>query len=110
VHDGRRLLIEAHPMSTTIFLEVALRDDAADVEEIIRETLAQTTAFPGCESLEVLIDDADPTKYIVVEKWATTADHDSYIAWRGTPEGRSRLGEILAAPPVTRQFEKTVAL
>ncbi|MBT2503755.1 putative quinol monooxygenase [Curtobacterium sp. ISL-83] len=99
-------------MSQTVFLEVQLRSDVPTetVETVIRETLAQTAAFTGNESLEVLVDDADPTRLVVLERWATAAEHDAYVAWRATPEGASDLGTIIAAPPVTRTFDRTIGL
>jgi quinol monooxygenase YgiN len=100
-------------MSTTVLLEVQLRSDVSTdtVEAAIRETLAQTTDFPGNESLEVIVDDADPTRVVVVERWTTTADHDAYVAWRATPEGAANaLAAVVAAPPVTRTFARTIAL
>ena len=99
-------------MTMTVFLEVQIRDDvAADtVEAAIRETLAQTAARQGNESLEVLVDDEDPTRMVVLERWTTAEDHDAYVAWRATPEGAARLGEVLAAPPVTRVFSGRIAL
>ncbi|WIB35666.1 antibiotic biosynthesis monooxygenase family protein [Curtobacterium sp. MCJR17_043] len=77
-------------MTMTVFLEVQIRNDvAADtVEAAIRETLAQTAARQGNESLEVLVDDEDPTRMVVLERWATAEDHDAYVAWRATPRGR----------------------
>ena len=99
-------------MSITVFLEVQLRPDAvgAEAEGAIRETLAQTAAFDGNEGLEVLVDDADPTRVVVVETWATAADHAAYVAWRATPEGAAALGAVLAGPPVTRTFGRTIDL
>jgi len=100
-------------MSMTVLLEVQLRSDVSpeDTEAAIRETLAQTRAFTGNESLEVLVDDADATRVVVVERWTTAADHDAYVAWRGTPEGAaSALGAVIAAPPVTRTFDRSIAL
>ena len=97
-------------MSTTVLLEVTLKEGATEVDRILRETLQQTAAFPGNEALEVIIDDRAPRQYVVVEKWATSADHDAYVAWRSTPEGASRLGDIIAGPPTTRTFERSVEL
>jgi quinol monooxygenase YgiN len=99
-------------MTTTVFLEMQLRDDVPrdQVESAIRETLAQTAGFPGNETLEVLVDDADPTRAVVVETWTTAADHDAYVAWRATPDGAAALGSVLAAPPVTRTFGAAIAL
>ncbi|MCJ1714363.1 putative quinol monooxygenase [Microbacterium sp. M1A1_1b] len=100
-------------MSMTVFLEVRLRDDlpAETIESAIRETLAQTAAFDGNESLEVLVDDADATRVVVLERWTTTAAHDAYVAWRATPEGKAEaLAAILAEPPVTRTFDRSITL
>ena len=99
-------------MSITVFLEVQLRPDAvgAEAEGAIRETLAQTAAFDGNEGLEVLVDDADPTRVIVVEKWTTAGHHDAYVAWRQTPEGAAALATVLAGPPVTRTFGRSIDL
>jgi quinol monooxygenase YgiN len=99
-------------MTTTVFLDLELRSDASheEVESTIRETLAQTRQHQGCESLEVLVDDADPTRLVVLERWTTTADHDAYAAWRATPEGASPLGQVLAAPGVKRIFGRTIEL
>ncbi|MCA5922712.1 putative quinol monooxygenase [Curtobacterium oceanosedimentum] len=99
-------------MSMTVLLEVEFQNDApADaVEAAIQQTLAQTASFHGLESLEVLVDDADPNRMVVVESWTTAADHDTYVAWRATPEGAAAIGPHLAAAPVTRTFGRTIPL
>ncbi|PZF58189.1 monooxygenase [Curtobacterium sp. MCSS17_008] len=100
-------------MTQTVFLEVQLRDDVdqEQVRSAVRETLAQTAAFPGNESLEVLVDDADALRLVVLERWASAADHDAYVAWRATDEGApTALAAIIAAPPVTRTFGRTLDL
>jgi quinol monooxygenase YgiN len=97
-------------MSFTVLLEFTLKDGAADAAEILRETLAQTGAFAGNESLEVLVDDADEKKLVVVEKWESVEARNAYLAWRSTPEGANRLGELMAAAPAFRTFEKVVPL
>ena len=100
-------------MTQTVFLEVRFRDDVGQdaIDAAVRETLAQTAGFAGNESLEVLVDDADPTRAVVLERWTTAADHDAYVAWRATPEGAPEaLGAVLAGPPVTRTFGRTLDL
>ncbi|WIE75163.1 antibiotic biosynthesis monooxygenase family protein [Curtobacterium sp. MCSS17_007] len=100
-------------MTQTVFLEVQLRDDVAQdaIESAIRDTLAQTAAFPGNESLEVLVDDTDPLHLVVLERWTTAADHDAYVAWRATDEGApTALAAVVAAPPITRTFGRTLDL
>jgi quinol monooxygenase YgiN len=98
-------------MPTTVHLELHVDPARLDLaHEIARETLVATRAWPGCAGLEVLVDDADPSVMIVVETWASSADHDAYVAWRATPEGANRLPEVLLAPPTTRTFAETVSL
>ncbi len=100
-------------MSMTVLLEVQLRTDVPTetVEAAIRETLAQTRRVRRHnESLEVLVDDADASRVVVLERWTTSADHDAYVAWRGTPRAANALAAVVAAPPVTRTFDRTITL
>lgn len=95
-------------MTFTVFLEMTVRPDAEDAADIARDVLSQTAARDGIESLEVLVDDADPLKWVVIEKWASVDARNDYVAWRATPEGANRLGDIAAAAPVFRTFEHTL--
>jgi len=88
-------------------IDPARRDDAA---AYLSETLAATRAWPGNQGIEALVDDADPCHILVVETWATTQDHDDYAAWRQTPEGRHRLGEVLATSPSKQVYSTTLPL
>jgi quinol monooxygenase YgiN len=99
-------------MSMTVLLEVQFQSDAPEdaLQGAIRETLEQTASFHGLESLEVLVDDEDPARMVVVESWTTAEDHDTYVAWRATPEGAPAMAPFLAATPVTRTFARTIPL
>ncbi|MFC4396758.1 putative quinol monooxygenase [Arthrobacter sedimenti] len=88
-------------------IDPARRDDAAGY---LSETLAATRAWPGNLGIEALVDDADPCHILVVETWATTQDHDDYAAWRKTPEGKHRLGEVLAGTPSKQVYSATMPL
>jgi len=80
-----------------------------DAPAVITGVLAATRAFEGCLGVDVLIDTADATHFVVVESWASLAHDDAYRAWRTTPEGASALGSILAAPPTLTRFERAEA-
>jgi len=98
-------------MSTLVHLDLQL--DPSGLEQgrqVLVETLAATRAWPGNEGLEVVVDDTDPAHLLVVEHWARTADHDAYAAWRATPEGASRLGEVVVAPPTKTVFSASLPL
>jgi len=97
-------------MTFTVLLEFQAKDGAEDVPGILREVLSQTRAFAGNEGIEVLIDDADPSRFLVVEKWESVPARDAYVAWRATPDGANRLGAIMASAPSFRTFEDSVPI
>ena len=72
-------------MPVTAILDLQLKADALDrANDVMRETLTATRAFPGCLGVTVLVDSADPTHVAVYEQWEspeadaayrTVADH-----------------------------------
>jgi quinol monooxygenase YgiN len=81
-------------------LDLQLTPESLDsAPEILRATLTDTRAFPGCLGLTVLNDSADPTHVIVYETWESVEHDQAYRAWRATPEGASCLRTVLAAAP-----------
>jgi quinol monooxygenase YgiN len=93
-------------MAITVLLDVQLKPDSLDEAYAgVHETLEETRAFAGAISLDVLIDETDPSKVVVIEIWESAAAHDAYTAWRATKEGAPRkLIAVLAGAPVTRVF------
>ncbi|TNM60162.1 antibiotic biosynthesis monooxygenase [Streptomyces sp. NP160] len=96
------------PTAVTSLLELTLSPEAAAdpaaAHAVITETLAATRAFDGCLGCDVLVDVDDPARLVVHERWESLAHDDAYRAWRRTPEGASRLGEVLAGPPQLTRF------
>ena len=92
----------------TALLDLTLRPESVDdAPGVLSETLVATRAFPGCLSVEVLTDAADPTHVVVLERWDSLASDAAYRAWRATPDGASPLGTGLAAPPRLQRFTTT---
>ena len=92
-------------MPVTAILDLQLKADALDrANDVMRETLAATRAFPGCLSVTVLVDKADPTHVAVYEQWESAEADEAYRKWRTTPEGASDLGTVLAAAPTLTLF------
>ncbi|MFB9378021.1 putative quinol monooxygenase [Kineococcus gynurae] len=93
-------------MALIALLEFRLDPAALDVaDEIIRETLRVTRAFDGCEDLQVLREAGDPTRVVVYERWESAEKDAAYRAFRASPEGASRLREVVAAPPTLTMYE-----
>lgn len=87
-------------MPITALLELTLKPESvADAPAVLAQTLEATRAFAGNQGVEVLDDVDDPTHVLVLETWESLRHDDAYRAWRATPEGASKLRELLAAPP-----------
>jgi quinol monooxygenase YgiN len=92
-------------VTITSLLDLTLAPDSAqDALDVLHETLQATRAFPGCRSVEVLLDVDDATHVVVLERWDSLASDSAYRAWRATPDGASRLMSVLAGPPGLTRF------
>ena len=92
-------------MAITAILELQLKADSLETaDEVIRATLTDTRAFPGCLGVTVLVDSGDPAHVVLFETWESTEHDRAYRAWRATPEGVSDLGSIMAAAPKLTLF------
>ena len=92
-------------MPVIAILDLKLKADALDrANDVIRETLTATRAFPGCLSVTVLVDSTDPTHVAAYEEWESLEADAAYRQWRTTDEGASDLGSVLAAAPTLTKF------
>ena len=90
-------------MTVTSLLELTIKPEyLAEAERIIDETLVATRGFAGNLGCVVAVDTEDPTHYVVDEKWESLEADDAYRAFRDTPAGANRLGEITSAVVLTR--------
>lgn len=89
-------------MTVVALLELTVKPDVADTAaSVITETLTATRAFAGSLGVDVVVDEANPLHYILIERWESLEADAAYRAWRATPEGASRLGEIVAERKLT---------
>jgi quinol monooxygenase YgiN len=92
-------------VAITAILELQLKADSLETaDEVIRATLTDTRAFPGCLGVTVLVDSGDPAHVLLYETWESIEHDRAYRAWRATPEGASDLGSIMAAAPKLTLF------
>jgi heme oxygenase (mycobilin-producing) len=92
-------------VAITALLELQLKADSLETaDEVIRATLTDTRAFPGCLGVTVLVDSGDPAHVVLYETWESIEHDRAYRAWRATPEGASDLGSIMAAAPKLTLF------
>jgi heme oxygenase (mycobilin-producing) len=87
-------------VAITAILELTIKPESLDgALGVIDEVLVKTRAFDGNLGVDVVVDVDDPGHVVLVEHWESLAADDAYRAFRATPEGKSDLGAILAAPP-----------
>lgn len=92
-------------MSITVFLDLHLNPEAVPAAPaMMREILADTRSFAGCEGVDVLVDRNDATHLVLVERWASVEADAAYRQWRAT-DGVTELGTLLASPPTTTTLE-----
>ncbi len=88
-------------MTVISVLELRLKPElVGSADDVLRDTLNDTRARPGCLGVEVAIDVDDPAHIVVVETWESLEADDDYRAWRASPDGASSLGSVIAAPPL----------
>jgi heme oxygenase (mycobilin-producing) len=96
---------EGAAVPVTAILDLQLKADALDrANDVMRETLTATRAFPGCLGVTVLVDNADPTHVALYEQWESAEADAAYRQWRTTEEGASNLRTVLAAAPTLTVF------
>jgi len=89
-------------------LEFRFKPEVLDqVPDAVSRTLAVTRKFDGCQRIDVLIDDEDPSRYLLVEVWDSMEHDAAYREFRASPDGASELGPLLAAPPVVMYYSLT---
>jgi quinol monooxygenase YgiN len=92
-------------MAITAFLELRVKPESlgAGLDDDLRAILSDTRAFAGCLGVDVLVDAADPTHIVAVERWESEEHDAAYRAWRAG-EGQTNMADFLAAPPVLTKF------
>jgi len=93
-------------MTIHVTLDVQAKPDTID--ELIatfKAILPDTRAYKGCQKILVTSNQDDPLNLVVLEKWDSRADHESYLAWRGERGDLAKLGELLAGPPTSKYLD-----
>jgi quinol monooxygenase YgiN len=93
-------------MSITTVLEIPTVDGKADeFIAILKQSLGDTRARKGCESVTVHQDQSNPNAIVLIERWATRADDEAYREWRAGDGAIKGLGGLVAGAPSVRYFD-----
>ena len=92
-------------VAITAILDLQLKADSLETaNQVLRATLTDTRAFPGCLGVTVLVDRDDPVHVVIFETWESIEHDRAYRKWRASAEGASPLGPLLAAVPKLTLF------
>lgn len=93
-------------MTIHITLSLQAKPDAREqLVNTLEAILPDTRDFKGCQKILVTSNEDEPLNLVVLEKWDTRADHESYTAWRAERGDLAKLGGLLACPPESKYLE-----
>jgi len=93
-------------MSTLVILELKVKPDSVNtLKEMVKAVLPDTRSYAGCEGVTFYTNQDDGQTFIAVEKWASKAAYEKYLAWRTETGVMAKLGTMLAGPPSIRYFD-----
>jgi quinol monooxygenase YgiN len=88
-------------MAVKAILELTLKKESLDTARgVVHKILTDTRNFDGCEGVDVLIDSADESRWLVIETWQSEEHDAAYRTWRAGPGAITELGPLLAGAPV----------
>ncbi len=91
---------------------VALRfkpESVAQAEELVRRSLELARGFAGNLGVDVLVDQADETRWLLVERWESDEADSAYRDYRAEKGIRSELGPLLAGAPEVSKYNVSPA-
>jgi quinol monooxygenase YgiN len=89
----------------TVLLELKFKPEAlSEATEVFRRELVKTRAFDGNLATDVLVDEADPTHWVIYEVWASVEADEAYRSFRAGDGKITDLPPLLAAPPVKTRY------
>lgn len=88
-------------MSIQVIVKFKLHEARVDAFiETLQAAKESIIAAPGCDNVELLHSQDDPTLVVLLESWQSLAIHDEYAAKMQAAGANDRMGEFLAGPTV----------
>ena len=84
-------------------------ESVAQAEEVVRGSLELARGFDGNLGIDVLVDQTDETRWLLVERWESDEADSAYRAYRTEKGIRSELGPLLAGSPEVVKFNVSPA-
>jgi len=84
-------------------------ESVAQAEEAVHRSLELARGFAGSLGADVLVDQADGTRWLIVGHWVSDDAYTAYRAYRTENGIRSELGPLLAEPPEVAKYDVSPA-
>lgn len=93
-------------MAIVSIVSLSIKPEATSAAaDTIRESVALARGFAGNLGIDALQDQADPTRWLLVEKWESEEADAAYRAYRVEAGVKSVLGPILNGAPEITKFD-----
>ena len=95
-------------MSILVLLQITAQPDkVAALKAAFGGLLPDTRGYDGCEGVTAHVDQDDPAKLVLLERWASRGHYERYLAWRSERGDLDSVGALAAGPPSIGYFDDT---
>ncbi len=70
-----------------------------ELVELLSVMVPETRKKDGAIMIEICIDQDDPDRIVLLEKWNSRANHEAYVAYRKERGDIDKIMNLLATPP-----------
>lgn len=75
--------IEEPTISVTVIIDMRIHHELLDeLFDVLKQSRPETMAFEGCELVNILQAEDDPTRVILMEVWGSNEAFEAFSAWR----------------------------
>jgi len=95
------------PVDDPFYLIAVIRprmDLAVDIEAQLRTLMAGTNAEEGCEYMELVVSDDDPTTWLMLEKFRSRGDWEEHMLTEHVARVNANLVGLLREPTELRFY------
>ena len=97
-------------MAITSIVTLKLKPEfVAQAEHAVRTSLELARGFEGNLGIDVLVDQSDETRWLLVERWESEEADSAYRAYRAENGITSALGPLLAGSPEVVKYDVSAA-
>jgi quinol monooxygenase YgiN len=93
-------------MTVQVIMELAIKEGRYDdFRDFMVKILPDTRPYPGCVSIEFVKSQDNPHHVLVMEKWNSREDYESYYKWRIETGILNQMVDAIDGEPKMRFFD-----